>query len=94
MFGKDELNYIKNKIKKAFPYLQNVGVLKVSGRIDTGTITLRISILCDSIIFNENPVSTFSIEIDPSNLMLAANKAVDKTAKQIATNIAIDVERR
>lgn len=89
MFGKDELNYIKNKIKKAFPYLKKVGVLKVSGRIDTGEITLRISILCDSIIFNDSSIRTFSITVNPDNLMLAANDAVNITAKQIATNIGI-----
>ena len=65
MFGKDELNYIKNKIKKTFPYLKEVGVLQVRHRIDTGTVTLRISILCDSIIFNDSSIKTFSIEINP-----------------------------
>lgn len=88
-FGKDELNYIKNKITNTFPYLKKVGVLKVSHRIDTGLVYLRISILCDSIIFNDSSIKTFNIEINPNNLVLAANEVVNITAKEIATNIGI-----
>lgn len=89
MLGIDELNYIKNKIKKAFPYLKNVGVIEVSHRSDIGVVTLSISILCDSIIFNEGSDKSFSIAVNPNNLILAANDAINITAKQIATNLSI-----
>lgn len=89
MFGKAELNYIKNKIKNTFPYLKEVGVLKVSGRIDTGEVTLRISISCASIIFKGSSIITFSVTVNPNDLMLAANYVVHETAKEIATNISI-----